>query len=53
MSRVPGDGQGVELYYRIAVTEFFHITPDLQIVKPNVVSLNTAIVAGIRAKIDF
>jgi porin len=53
VSRLLGDGQGVELYYSIAVSEWFHVTPDLQIVDPNAASIDTAIVPGVRARIDF
>ena len=53
VSRLLRDGQGVELYYDVAVTEWFHVTPDLQIVEPNAASLDTAIVPGLRARIDF
>ena len=47
------DGEGVELYYSIAVSEWFHITPDLQFVDPNIISTDNAIVPGVRARIDF
>ena len=47
------DEQGIELYYNIAVTNWLHITPDLQIIKPALQSVDTAVVAGIRAKMDF
>lgn len=53
VSNLLGDGQGVELYYNIAITEWVHVTPDLQVVVPNEVSLDTAIVAGLRARVDF
>jgi porin len=52
-SRQFHDGQGVELYYSIAVTEWSHVTPDLQFVEPNFIGLNTAIIPGLRARIDF
>ena len=53
VSSVLGDGQGVEVYYRIAITEWFHVTPDLQVVAPNEVTAETALVTGLRARIDF
>jgi porin len=51
----------VELYYNIAVTPWFHLTPDLQVLvparertlPPNAQGIDTAVVVGIRAKIDF
>jgi porin len=55
--------QGVELFYNIAVTPWLHVTPDLQFVdaarnKSPIVtaggkSIGTAVVAGMRVKIDF
>lgn len=55
--------QGVELYYNIAATPWLHVTPDLQFVdagrnKSPIVSaggksIGTAVVAGLRVKIDF
>ncbi len=47
------DEQGVELYYNVALTPWFHITPDLQIISPARKSVDTTVVAGLRAKIDF
>ncbi len=45
--------QGVELFYNIGVTPWFHITPDLQLVEPTRNDANFAVVAGVRTKIDF
>lgn len=58
------DDHIVELFYNIAVTPWFHLTPDLQILVPareqtfallprNRDAIDTALVLGIRAKIDF
>ncbi|WP_083842908.1 carbohydrate porin [Schlesneria paludicola] len=55
------DDRAVELYYNYAVTPWFRLTPDLQILvpareqtlPPGAQSINTAIVVGMRAKIDF
>ncbi len=47
------DEQGVEIYYNLAVTPWFHITPDLQIISPARKSVDTTVVAGLRVKIDF
>jgi porin len=47
------DVQGVELYYNAAVTPWFHLTADLQVIDNQNVSDNTVIVLGLRAKIDF
>ncbi len=48
-----GDGQGVELYYNYQVTPWCHITPGLQFIDPARELVDTAVVAGVRAKIDF
>ncbi len=51
--------QVVELFYNIAVTPWFRLTPDLQILVPareQTISgdpINTDIVLGVRGKIDF
>lgn len=47
------DVQGVELYYNAAVTPWFHLTADLQIVEPADEAKDTAVVIGLRGKIDF
>ncbi|MCA9026556.1 MAG: carbohydrate porin [Planctomycetaceae bacterium] len=48
-----GDGQGVEMYYDIAVTPWLHVTPDLQFIMPARESVDTATVAGVRARVIF
>jgi porin len=55
--------QGVELFYNIAVAPWLHVTPDLQfvdaarnkapLVGPSRKAVHTAVVAGLRVKIDF
>jgi porin len=47
------DVQGVELYYNAAVTPWFHLTADLQIVEPAAVENDTAVVVGIRGKLSL
>ncbi len=47
------DAQGVELYYNAAITPWFHLTADLQFVRPAVERLDTAVVLGLRGKIDI
>ncbi|MCA9163277.1 MAG: carbohydrate porin [Planctomycetales bacterium] len=44
---------GVEIYYNYAVTPYFKVTPDLQIIEPGTNQANTATVVGIRAELDF
>lgn len=48
-----GDGDGVELFYNIAVTPWCHVTPDLQILRPAREAVETAVVAGVRANVNF
>lgn len=53
--------QAVEFFYNVAVTPWFRFTPDLQVLlparertlPPNAQAIDTAVVFGIRAKIDF
>ena len=46
-------GQGFEVYYDIAVTPWLHLTPDLQVIDPALRRLDTAVVLGLRSKIEF
>lgn len=56
-----GNDQVVELFYNYAVTPWFRVTPDLQVLIPArertigvpPQSIDTALVLGVRAKIDF
>ena len=48
-----GDGQGVELYYDIALTPAIHLTPDLQVIVPARDTIDTAVVLGMRARMVF
>ena len=47
------DVQGGELYYNMAVTPWFNLTPDLQIIQPTNAANDTAVVIGARAKLTF
>ena len=47
------DGHAVELYYDFEVTGWLHVTPDIQIVDPGVQGTDTAVVLGLRSKIEF
>jgi porin len=42
------DLDGVELYYKAPVTDFFHLTGDLQVIEPAEEQLDTAVVVGLR-----
>lgn len=56
-----GNDQAIELFYNIAVTPWCHLTPDFQVIlaarertlPPNAQNIDTAVVVGLRAKIDF
>jgi porin len=45
--------RGLELFYNVGVTPWFHITPDLQVITPTLKVAETSVVLGLRAKIDF
>ncbi|KKL07954.1 hypothetical protein LCGC14_2580800 [marine sediment metagenome] len=45
--------QGVELYYNAAITPHFHLTADLQIIDNENQAEETAIIFGLRGKIDL
>lgn len=47
------DEQGVELYYNARITPWFQFTPDLQIIVPFQKQADTALVLGLRARLDF
>lgn len=47
------DGQGVELFCDIAVNECFRLAVDLQVVDPNFAGSDTAVVPGIRGRMEF
>jgi porin len=47
------DLHGGEVYYNAEVTPWFHVTADLQVINPGPQALDTAIVLGLRAKIDL
>jgi porin len=48
-----GNEHGVELYYNIAVTPWFHVTPDIQWIEPASGIADAAVIVGVRTKIDF
>ena len=43
----------MELFYNAAVTPWFHVTPDLQILDPAQRHNATALLVGIRARLSF
>lgn len=52
---LPGlrDEYGVELFYNLRVTPGCHLTPDLQVLRPGLAPVETALLFGLRLKIDF
>jgi porin len=48
-----GDGQGVELFYNYQVTPWFHLTTDLQVLDSARENVDTALIAGLRGRVDF
>ncbi len=47
------DEQGAEVFYNVAVTPWFHVTADLQILSPARAASETAVVGGLRANVRF
>ncbi len=47
------DLQGGEVYYNAAITPWFHLTADLQAIQTEFDAQDTAVVFGLRGKIDF
>lgn len=48
-----GAENGVELFYNAAVTPWFHVTPDLQVLDPAQHHTAPALLVGIRARLSF
>lgn len=48
-----GNETGGELYYNIAVTPWCHVTPNLQLIDPTNQTVDSAVLVGLRTKIDF
>lgn len=47
------DERGVELFYDVGLTPWCHITSDLQVITPTLGVADTAVVLGLRTKLDF
>ena len=47
------DGQGVEMFCNHQVTPWFHLTGDMQVLVSEVERNETALIVGLRGKIDF
>jgi porin len=48
-----GAEDGVEMFYNVAVTPWFHLTPDLQVLDPAQRNNATTILVGARARMSF
>jgi porin len=48
-----GGENGVELYYNAALTTWFHLTPDLQVVSPANSHNGTTLLVGLRGRLSF
>jgi len=48
-----GAENGVEFFYNVAVTPWFHVTPDLQILDPAQSHNATALLIGVRGRLSF
>ncbi len=47
------DEHGIEVFYNVGLTPWFHITPDLQVITPVRSRVDASVDVGLRAKIDF
>ena len=47
------DPHGGEIYYNVEITPWFHLTADLQVIAPAMQANDTAVVFGLRAKIEL
>lgn len=47
------DEHGLEVFYNVGVTPWFHVTMDLQVITPILERAHTSVVPGLRVKIDF
>lgn len=53
LAALSDDGQGIEIFYDIALSERFRLALNLQVVDPNFVAADTAVVPGLRTHIEF
>ena len=49
----PDDGTGAEIFYNIAVSPWFNLTPDVQIIDGSIRAADTALVFGLRGNLSF
>lgn len=48
-----GDVHGAEIYYNAQINNWFNLTADLQVVEPAIEANDTAVIFGLRGKIDL
>ena len=48
-----GDEQGSEIFYSFAVTPWFHLSADLQVINPAISEVDTAVIGALRMNIRF
>jgi porin len=53
LANVVDDGQGIELFYDIAMSQTFRFALNFQVVDPTITGVDTAVVPGIRGRIEF
>ena len=46
-------GKGFEAFYNIEATPWLHVTPDLQVLEPALQHIDTDVILGVRAMIEF
>ena len=47
------DERGLELFYKVGVTPWFQVTADMQVITPILERVETSLVVGMRARVDF
>jgi porin len=47
------DERGIDLFYNLRIVPGCHLTPDLQVIHPGLAPVETAVLFGVRLKLDF
>jgi porin len=47
------NGQGMEVFYKVNVTPWFAVTPNLQWIQPGISAIDDAVTLGLRGKLSF
>lgn len=48
-----GDSQGIQAFYNIAITPWFRLTPDIQVVDPALQRMDASLLVGVRGQVVF